>query len=78
MHSPGTCPVETQPVMSESGQDRRIDDVRDVSGVPPIASELARRSNNGLSQYRPIQVLLGKLICAFPSECADETDERRE
>jgi hypothetical protein len=25
----------------------RIDDVRDVSGVPPIVSELARRSNNG-------------------------------
>jgi hypothetical protein len=36
--------------MSQMGQDRRIDDVRDVSGVPPIASELARRSNNGPGQ----------------------------
>ena len=27
------------------GQDRRIDDVRDVSGVPLIASELAGCSN---------------------------------
>ena len=27
-------------------QDRRIDDVRALSGVPPIASELAPRSND--------------------------------
>jgi hypothetical protein len=31
------------------GHKRRIGDVKDVSGVPSIASELARRSNNGLS-----------------------------
>ena len=32
------------------GQSRQIGDVRDVSGVPLIASELAPRSNNGLGQ----------------------------
>ena len=35
------------------GQDRRIDDVRDVSGVPLIASKLASPSNNGLGQEPP-------------------------
>ena len=29
------------------GHERQIDDVRDASGVPPIASELVHRSNNG-------------------------------
>jgi hypothetical protein len=38
---------------SESGQDRRIDDVKDVSGALPIASELAHRSNNGSGQSGP-------------------------
>jgi len=38
------------------GQDRRIDDVGDVSGVPPIASESARRSNGGPGQLlRPLR-----------------------
>jgi hypothetical protein len=35
------------------GQSRQIGDVRDVSGVPLIASELAPRSNNGLGQFLP-------------------------
>jgi hypothetical protein len=39
--------------MTGLGQDRRIDDVRDVSGVAPIASKLARRSNNGSGQSGP-------------------------
>jgi hypothetical protein len=34
------------------GQDRRIDDVGDVSGVPPIASELARRRNDEVGQQQ--------------------------
>jgi hypothetical protein len=36
--------------MSDRGQDRCINDISDVSGVPPMASELARRSNNGPGQ----------------------------
>jgi hypothetical protein len=32
------------PGMAGLGQKRRINDVRDVSGVPPIAPELARRT----------------------------------
>ena len=48
--APGPVPVETQPVMSESGHQRQIGDVRDESGSPPIAPEWAHRSNNGLGQ----------------------------
>jgi hypothetical protein len=39
--------------MSELSHQRQIGDVRDESGVPPIASELARRSNDEVGDNRP-------------------------
>jgi hypothetical protein len=40
---------------SASGHQRQIGDVRHESSVPPIASELARRSNNEVGQLPPSQ-----------------------
>jgi hypothetical protein len=44
--------------MSLAGHQRQIGDVRDESGIPPIASELARRSNDEVGQLPPSRPLL--------------------